>query len=245
MNCRGLSANWESFYSHICDLHGDVFSFDFIGISELYQCCNDSRLCLPGYHELIARCRDDGPRGGVGLFMKDTLNYKIREDISVFIPHIFESVFVEIINTKERNLIVGVIYRPNTEPRADLDIFSSNMEAIMDTINNELKHTMIMGDLNIDLLRFQTHRKTNEYLDSIFAHGLLPVITKPTRVCSTSATLLDHMYTSDITSSYHSGIIINDVADHFGTFCIFHSKDKRNNETTIWRRCCKLQKLFI
>ncbi len=28
----------------------------------------------------------------------DTLNYKIREVISVFIPHIFESVFVEIIN---------------------------------------------------------------------------------------------------------------------------------------------------
>ncbi len=62
------------------------------------------------------------------------------------------------------------------------------------------------------------------------------MITKPTRVCSTSATLLDHMYTSDITSSYHSGIIINDVAGHFGTFCIFHSKGKRNNETTIRRR---------
>ncbi len=69
LNCRGLSSNWESFHSHLCDLHGDTFSFDFIGISEIYQCCNDSRLSLPGYHDLIVRCRDDGPRGGVGLFM--------------------------------------------------------------------------------------------------------------------------------------------------------------------------------
>ncbi len=35
LNCRGLSANWESFYSHLCDLHDDNFSFDFIGFSEL------------------------------------------------------------------------------------------------------------------------------------------------------------------------------------------------------------------
>ena len=106
-------------------MHGDSFSFDLIGISEIYRCCNDSRLSLPGYHDLISRCREDGPRGGVGLFVKDKLNYTIRDDISVFIPHVFESVFIEIINKTERNLIVGVIYRPNTEPHADMDIFSS------------------------------------------------------------------------------------------------------------------------
>jgi hypothetical protein len=96
LNCRGLSANWESFRNLICTLHGDSFSFDLIGISEIYRCSHDTRLSLPGYHKLISRCREDGPRGGVGLFIKETLNYIIREDISVFIPHIFESVFIEI-----------------------------------------------------------------------------------------------------------------------------------------------------
>ena len=47
LNCRGLSSNWESFRSHLYDLNDDTFSFEFIGISELYQCCNDSRLSLP------------------------------------------------------------------------------------------------------------------------------------------------------------------------------------------------------
>jgi len=38
------------------------------------------------------------------------------------------------------------------------------------------------------------------------------------RVTTSSATLTDHMHSNLITSSYHSGIIINDVADHFGIF---------------------------
>ena len=38
LNCRGLSTNWESFSELLCDLHGDFFSFDFVGVSEVYKC---------------------------------------------------------------------------------------------------------------------------------------------------------------------------------------------------------------
>ncbi len=43
-------------------------------------------MILAGYHEVISRCGEDDPRSGVGLFVKDTLQYKKREDISVFVP---------------------------------------------------------------------------------------------------------------------------------------------------------------
>ena len=50
-------------------------------------------------------------------------------------------------------------------------------------------------------------------------------------VTRSSATLIDHIYTNDITASHIAGIIITDVADHFG---IFHcSKRKKiGNPTT-------------
>ena len=89
LNCRGLSSNWDSFHTLLWELHGDNFAFDFLGISELYRCSFDMRISLPGYHNLIARFRENGPRGGVGLFIKETINDKIREDLSVFIPHFF------------------------------------------------------------------------------------------------------------------------------------------------------------
>ena len=96
----------------------------------------------------------------------------------------------------------------------------------MAIVHQENKSSMMMGDANVDLLKFQTHVKTNYYIDGIFSHGFLPIISKPTRVITSSATLIDHMYTNLITPSYHSGIIINDVADHFGIFCLFHGKSK-------------------
>ena len=44
LNCRGMSANWESFHSLLCDLHVHSFYFDIIGISEIYKTHNDHRI---------------------------------------------------------------------------------------------------------------------------------------------------------------------------------------------------------
>ena len=99
-----------------------------------------------------------------------------------------------------------------------IDIFSVTLYEIFDTINRENKNGIIMGDFNIDLLKFGSHSKTSEYLDNIFSHGFIPIISKPTRVTNTSATLIDHIYTNNPSTSTNSGIIITDVADHFGTF---------------------------
>jgi len=38
----------------------------------------------------------------------------------------------------------------------------------MDTINRENKQVIIMGDFNINLLKFGSHNKTSDYLDNIF-----------------------------------------------------------------------------
>ena len=57
LNCRSLSSNWESFRSLISELHSETFSFDYIGISEVFSCINNDRLTLPGYHDLITKTR--------------------------------------------------------------------------------------------------------------------------------------------------------------------------------------------
>ena len=160
INCRGLSSNL------LCDLHSDNCSFDMIGVSEVYRCENDSRLSLPGYHDLLTRCREDGARGGVGLFVKDNINYIVRDNLSVFIPHVFESLFIELVSKANKHAIVGVIYRPNTAPKADIDVFSTTLHGIMNIINTEHKNGVIMGDMNVDLLKFESHNKTNDYLDT-------------------------------------------------------------------------------
>ena len=80
-----------------------------------------------------------------------------------------------------------------------------------------------MGDFNIDLLKVNIHAKTNEFVNDVISQGFLPKITRPTRITPHSATLIDHIYSNDnrpTSQNSTSGIIITDVADHFGTFHI-------------------------
>ena len=78
------------------------------------------------------------------------MNFKVRHDLSVFIPHIFESIFVEVKPCKNKKpIIIGNIYRPNTAPKADLDIFMKTLFDIKNLICEENKTAFLLGDFNI------------------------------------------------------------------------------------------------
>jgi len=108
LNCRSLSSNWDAFYNLLCDLHNKEF---IIGVSEIFRANRDTRIVLPAYHNTITRCRNDEGRGSVDLFLKDTIRFKVREDLSVFIPHVYEPLFVEVENESHKKIIAGFIYR--------------------------------------------------------------------------------------------------------------------------------------
>jgi len=102
LNSSNISWNWESFYDLICNLHDENFSFDYIGVSEVFNCDKDLCLALPGFHKLITQSRKDDNHSGVGLFIKQNVQFKIWEDLSIF----FESVFIEVLsNTNETPLL--------------------------------------------------------------------------------------------------------------------------------------------
>ena len=225
LNCQGLRAHWDSFNNLLQEMGRDTHCFDVIGVTELYS-MSHGECKIDGYHPLEFTTRNDtnNSRGGIGLYIRDTHKYKIRQDLSLFIPHVFESIFIEL-TFGGKHVIIGNIYRPNTYPQADIDIFINTMNDLQLLLAAENKDSYIMGDMNLDLLKFSNHQKTGDYLENIFTHGFLPLITKPTRLTSHSATLIDHIYTnkSDLTAT--SGIVVTDISDHFGIFAVIkHNK---------------------
>ena len=209
------------------------FSFDFIGLTEIFQIHDFSDYNIEGYHPLIYKTRpsNQSNRGGVGLYINKRMKFKQRDDLSIFIPHIFESIFIEVKSINGDSYVIGNIYRPNSPPHADMDIFNEHLSEIIEKVNQERKKIIIMGDFNIDLLNYLTHAKTNDFVEGILSQGLFPLITKPTRVTEDSATIIDHIHTNIIDKENISGIIITDVSDHFGTFTIFNKKcTEKNNE---------------
>lgn len=50
-----------------------------------------------------------------------------------------------------------------------------------------------MGDFNINLLNYDTHGETNDFLNTMYANFFLAYILQPTRVTDRCATLIDNM----------------------------------------------------
>ena len=83
-------------------------------------------------------------------------------------------------------------------------------------------HTIIlMDDFNHNLLNINTNNQVLEYYLSMLSAGLYPFVLRPTRVTSRSATLSDHIWSSNNELMKKSGIILNDISDHFPTFAFF------------------------
>lgn len=92
------------------------------------------------------------------------------------------------------------------------------MSDLLDIIKKEKKLCYLLGDYNINLFNVETHGKTSEFIELIFANHFVPLINKPTRVRANSATLIDNIYTNHITAESTQGIFYTDISDHFPIF---------------------------
>ena len=89
--------------------------------------------------------------GGVLLYINKNLNFQLRNDPQIYKYKELESVFIEIINRKGKNTIVGCIYRhPCMEVTEFNDVFLQN---ILEKLSYENKEIIVMDDFNIDILK--------------------------------------------------------------------------------------------
>ena len=86
-----------------------------------------------------------------------------------------------------------------------------------------------MGDFNLDLLNTDLHSATNEFMNAFFSHFLYPLISRPNRLTWYSATLIDNIFTNNISASCDNGLIINDLSDHLPIFTLCYTDTFFNN----------------
>jgi len=119
-------------------------------------------------------------------------------------------------------------------PSANSEEFTLKFEELLKEMNFNRYDAYILGDMNIDLLKHHTHHQTGRYLDMLYSHDLLPVITKPTRITNHTAALIDHIYTNTV-KSLVSGILTVDISDHLPVFCMVDIKLKKQNHQMCFR----------
>ena len=75
-----------------------------------------------------------------------------------------------------------------------MDYISSTIESI----NQENKFCIFMGDFNIDLLKIDTHADSKFFINSSGSCFFKPQIFQPTRITDHSATLIDNIFLNSI-----------------------------------------------
>ena len=157
--------------------------------------------------------------GGVAFLIKSTLNYQIRDDLKIFVPAC-ENLWIENNHPDKKGIILGVVYR---HPQHDHSEFHEAFQENILKINKNKKVFYACGDYNINLLQSDANHKIASHLNSVTSSGLFCLIAKPTQLVESSATLLDHFYANNLTTTITSGILESDKSDHLPTFVLIRS----------------------
>ena len=81
---------------------------------------------------------------------------------------------------------------------------------MMDAVSMEGKEIILLGDLNIDLLR-----QNAPWTNMINMYHLRQVITRPTRVTASSESLIDHIYVTDVNNVIEHCVPASACSDHY------------------------------
>ena len=184
---------------------------------------NKNTVDIDGY-TLREDHRQNMTQGGVAVYINNKLQFVPRPDLAIFDEGVFESYFIEL-TAEGRNIIVGEVYRiPNTNQQ----LFLERYQSIIDKIKLEKKDIIIGTDQNLDYLKIQQHNKTAEFFNMNLSAGLLPTMTKPTRIVHDKATLIDNIYVDSTNASNSvSSIILSDMSDHLPCLLLLDNKCKR------------------
>ena len=160
--------------------------------------------------------RNNKNGGGVALFVRNHLKRKIVANMTVSIDDVMECLTVEISFVNRKNVFVSCIYRA---PGSDTQTFIDYIEKQFSDLGN--KDIFLCGDMNMDLLKYNEHKPTENFVNLLYSLSMHPKITRPTRITSHSSTLIDNIFTNIYSDDIKSGILVTDVSDHLPIFVIY------------------------
>lgn len=242
LNAQSILAKFSSFEVMLKSLKEQDVHPDIILIQESWL-ENDNflnLLQLDGYN-----CINQGYRcsrhGGLITYIKCKFEAKILNICPM--SNIWEGLFVEIKlkDKKKSRYIIGNIYKPprNNNNNENIQTFISEIEPVLNYLNDTKAEVLIGGDWNINLLKLSERPQFTEFLDLMLNTGLCPKITLPTRFSRHSATLIDNIYCkiSDKTIDTSSGILFTGVSDHLPYFVCLNNISVQNESKPKYVKC--------
>lgn len=75
-------------------------------------------------------------------------------------------------------------------------MFKNRIEELFVTTNHKIM--IIIGDINIDLLNSNNHKKTEECINTLFSISRYPKITRLSRITTHTTSLIENIFTNEL-----------------------------------------------
>ena len=235
--------NIASLDHHIDDLRLTLtrlkHKFNIIGISEhkikTKIAKSSSNIDIPGYNKFMFTPTNT-THGGTGFYVRNDTDFIPRDDLKFVSDGDHESSFIEIKFNKRKELIIGCIYR-HPSSKISINQFSDDhIEPLLDKIALENKECIIMGDLNINLLKVDNNTAYDKVFNTFLSNNYSPYVLQPTRL--RSKTLIDNIFFNSLKYDSYSGNLLVEISDHLIQYLIlenFHQPSKIPSKT-IYKR---------
>ena len=200
---------------------------------------------LPGYryYSMPCSCGIKSPSGGVGIFVKKSIETKVvailnhENEIVQTLNNVktdhedkehtkSDSIWLKL-KHHNQELIVAAVYRHKIKVTAEVTIeqFATKLKNVIETLS---LRTFVLGDINVSLNKLTTNKKKPVNAEHILkmleqTEGRL-LIDQPTS--STSGNIIDHIYDFnypvDPQKQIKCGVVKTtreEISDHYGIFC--------------------------
>ena len=211
-NLNGLESKFED----LCEfISGVTHKMDILALTETSEKDEEgflSNVEIEGYNKFNTASKSQ--KGGTAIYLNNNFDSLERVDLNIKNEE-FESTWVEIKNSKSKNIVTGSIYR---HPHYNFEEFFKYLESCLVKLAKENKEVYLCGDFNFDLLKIDTDSNTQCFFNILCCYGFLPQILQPTRVTENSATVIDNIFSNNITNEATSGNILLTLSEHFSQF---------------------------
>ena len=100
---------------------------------------------------------------------------------------------------------------------------------------------MIVGDININFLKYNLTRKITDYVNGLKSSGCNIHCNLPTRVYKNSTSCIDHVYSNLEQHCVETSVILSDILDHFSTLTrITNLRNFYKTEKDVYKRKFKI-----
>ena len=194
-----------------------------ISVSETWldNSVTDAEIWIDNYS--IVRKDRNRNGGGVCAYVRNDISFTLASDIS---ENELEAIWIEILLPKSKPIILGTCYRPPNQNNF-LELFDSALNKIEPDYE-----IVILGDMNICM----SNKKSplfKKYCNILNMFSLVQLITEPTRISSSSSSIIDHILCNTKEKISQSGVITVGISDHFITYCTRKATKERTGKQSM------------